>query len=63
MTTSTNPETGKRERHIYSKTLTMDPASREVAMRKQFVTAARYLLRHGHCLNALIRLADSKAEP
>lgn len=55
MTTVKNPETGKLERPVYTKTVTLDAESREVAMRKQFVKAGRYLVKQGQCLNSLLK--------
>lgn len=55
MTTVKNPETGKLERSVYTKTLTLDSESREVAMRKQFIKAGRYLVKQGNCLNGLLK--------
>ena len=46
---------GQTERHIYQDTLTLDSESREVAMRKQFVKAGRYLVKRGQSLNSLLK--------
>ena len=55
MATSKNPRTGKLERHIYTETLTMNSEDREVAMRREFVKAGRYLVKQGQSLNKLLK--------